>query len=202
MQTVWKCVHSIRPSRRPPLACSAPNNAIGRMCFCRKHCETLPSVKRVKSAANIGNRTNKSLRRIVWISLNDTTGPRFRFIPPFQLRFYMEGRVNVYRVATHTNSCLSVCVCVHLEQWIRILIFIFRFVYECCSIHRIYWEHVFFFFVLWIICWVCGRLGLIFIFHFCATLAHPEVLLWERWAKQSRIPELLFSAAHHTLFRF
>lgn len=23
----------------------------------------------------------------------------------------MEGRVNVYRVATHTNSCLSVCVC-------------------------------------------------------------------------------------------
>lgn len=74
-------------------------------------------------------------------------------------------------------------VYVRLEQCIRwpifLLFFFFRFVYECCSIPRIYWEHV----SLWITCLEGGRFGLIyqigFLFlNFCATLAHPEVR-WE-----------------------
>lgn len=74
----------------------------------------------------------------------------------------LEGRVDVYRDATHIMVCLctfvSVCIWNNGSDYL-FSFFSFRFVYECCFIHRIYWEHVFF---LWITCWVGVWFGLIF----------------------------------------
>lgn len=58
----------------------------------------------------------------------------------------------------HSSLCMYVCVCAFgtTDQMTYFCLF-FRFVYECCSIPRIYWEHVFFF--GWIICWDGGGLG-------------------------------------------
>lgn len=102
--------------------------------------------------------------------------------------------------------CKFVSVCIWNNGQVLFFVF-FRFVYECCSIHWIYWKHVLF---LGFFCEssvgfgaICVDLSdLIFIFNFCATLtpSRDDVKV-QKQSIDPRTPTITF-AAHQTLFRF
>lgn len=138
----------------------------------RKHCETLCQVTKKKKKnlkknllQNIDNRTN-SLSSL-WVTLQDhhPVLGLFSF-----LRYFIPGAddwkekrclQSFHPQKKTARLCEFVSVCIWSKGSDDLYLFLFfRFVYEC-SIHWIYWEHVFFccFFFLWIICWDGGGLG-------------------------------------------
>lgn len=133
------------------------------------------------------------------------------FIPPFsttELSWYtprsrgLEGRVDVYRVATHIMVCLCKFVSVYIWNNGQLLFF------QICI--RVFFTlnilKACFFFVFWSSVGFganCVDLSdLIFIFNFCATLtpSRDDVKV-QKQSIDPRTPTITF-AAHQTLFRF
>lgn len=139
----------------------------------RKHCETLCQVAQLK-------KTKKKSATKYWqqnkqkslVSVGDAAGPPscFGFILLSEIFHPRSRRLKGEKMFTEFPPTkkqkkqpvyVSLCLCAFgaMDQMTYICFLFFRFVYEC-SIHWIYWEHVFFVFVfLWIICWDGGGLG-------------------------------------------
>lgn len=161
----------------------------------RKHCETLCQVAQLKKKTKkkicykiLTTEQTEVSRLCGW---RCRTAIVFWVYSPFwdisSQEPTTERRKDVYRVSTHKKTkknspSMWVCVCVHLEQWIRWPIFVFCFSDLYTSVQFIgYIESMFFLFLFF--CESSVGMGavwvdlsdLILIFNFCATLAHREV---------------------------